>query len=211
MPLNILIADDHAVVRYGVSLLIKEIRPAANIFLACDYVSLINVLKKDKVDLVVCDINMPGCNGFHVMTDIRKIQKDIKILVFSAYPETLYAPRYLQAGANGYLHKETESEAIQNAVVSVLETGTYISDAVKESLARKAVQPNERSLENPLEILSDREVEVARLIMQGQGLLEISNALDLHIATVSTYKKRIYEKMNISNLPELIAVCKNYF
>jgi len=210
MPLNFLIADDHAVVRHGVSLILREVLPAAVIFQAYDYDTLVSTLKKNPVDLVICDINMPGCDGFHVIDDLRSIQPDVKILIFSAYREDLYAPRYLQAGANGYLHKDGDNEQIRKAVLTVLQDGRYMSDAVKEKLLHKALSAHKQRSDNPLDLLSQREMEVARLLLKGMGLLEISNILKLHIATVSTYKKRIHEKLQVSSLPELIAVFRNH-
>ncbi len=210
MSLHILIADDHAVVRHGISLLLQEMMPSVNVTQAWDYDTLMSGLGQQKMDLVVCDINMPGCDSFHVIDDMRTIQQDVRILIFSAYREDLYAPRYMQAGANGFLHKDSENEQIRNAIAIVLNNGKYISEAVKERLINKALSTNRHTAENPLDLLSQREMEVARLLLQGLGLLEISNTLNLHIATVSTYKKRIYEKVQITNLPELIAVFKNH-
>lgn len=210
MSLHILIADDHAVVRHGISLLLQEMMPSVKVTQAWDYDTLMSGLGQKKMDLVVCDINMPGCDSFHVIDDMRTIQQEVKILIFSAYREDLYAPRYMQAGANGFLHKDSENEQIRKAITTVLNNGKYISEAVKERLINKALSTNRRTAETPLDLLSQREMEVARLLLQGLGLLEISNTLHLHIATVSTYKKRIYEKMQIANLPELIAVFKNH-
>lgn len=210
MPLNILIADDHAVVRHGVSLLLKEALPAITVFQAWDHDTLTGALRREKMDLVVCDINMPGCDGFHVIGDMRSIQKDVKVLIFSAYREDLYAPRYLQAGANGFLHKDGDNEQIRKAVLTVLQDGRYMSDAVKERLLHKAIHTHKQPSENPLDLLSQREMEVARQLLKGHGLLEISNMLGLHIATVSTYKKRIYEKVQVTSLPELIAIFRNH-
>lgn len=210
MSFSILIADDHAVVRHGISLLLQEVMPTVEVAQAWDYDSLMEALDRKRMDLVICDINMPGCDSFHVIDDMRTIQADVKILIFSAYREDLYAPRYMQAGADGFLHKDSENDQIWKAITTVLNNGKYISEAIKERLINKALSTNRQTSENPLELLSQREMEVARLLLQGLGLLEISNTLKLHIATVSTYKKRIYEKVQISNLPELIAVFKNH-
>lgn len=189
--------------------MLKEMKIPARIFYAANYHSLMDVISQHPIDLAICDINMPGCDNFRVIEDIRKIRPDIKILIFSAYREDLYAPRYLQAGANGYLQKDCSNEEIREAITATLEKGRYISPTITEVLIKKAFQQQEQK-ENPLELLSDREMEVAKLLLQGQGLLEIANLLKLHIATVSTYKKRIYEKINVSNLPDLITIFRNY-
>ncbi len=210
MPFNILVADDHAVVRHGISLLLQEMMPSIRVIQAWDHDTLMEGLRLGPVDLVICDINMPGCDSFHVVSDMREIQRDVKILIFSAYREDLYATRYIQAGANGFLHKDSENEEIRRAISMVLNNGKYISEAVKERLINKALSVNKQAGDNPLDSLSQREMEVARLLLQGLGLLEISNTLNLHIATVSTYKKRIYEKVQVTNLPELIAIFRNH-
>jgi len=188
--------------------LIRESLPQATIFQASDYDTLIAALKKQAMDLVLYDINMPGCNSFEVVEEMKELQPSIRILVFSAYPEEVYGRRYLQAGVNGYLHKDSDSHELQRAVAEVLETGKYKSPAMQAQLQ----QGNRRKEKtgNVLENLSDREIEVARLLLQGNGLLEISNVLNIHVATVSTYKRRIYEKLNITSLPDLIAVFRNY-
>jgi DNA-binding NarL/FixJ family response regulator len=210
MPFNILIADDHAVVRHGISLLLQEMMPSIRVIHAWDHDTLMQGIRQGPVDLVICDINMPGCDSFHVVNDMRSVQRDVKILIFSAYREDLYATRYIQAGANGFLHKDSENDEIRRAISMVLNNGKYISEAVKERLINKALSASRPAGDNPLDALSQREMEVARLLLQGLGLLEISNTLNLHIATVSTYKKRIYEKIQVSNLPELIAVFRNH-
>ena len=210
MSLNILIADDHAVVRHGVSLLIQETRTAVTLFQAYDYDTLMEALISNRMDLVICDINMPGCDSHHIIEEMRDIQSGLKILIFSAYREDLYAARYLHAGANGYLQKDSGQEVIQQAIATVLDSGRYMSDAIREKLLHKTFTNSKQAGDNPLALLSGREMEVARLLLQGMGLLEISNTLKLHIATVSTYKKRIYEKVQISNLPELITIFKNH-
>jgi DNA-binding NarL/FixJ family response regulator len=208
MSIKILLADDHAVVRHGISLIIKDFLPASEIIHAHDFPFLLEQLKVHEADLVICDINMPGCDSFHIISAIRDIQPDIKILIFSAYPEDLYATRYIQEGANGYLHKDADTETIKSAITTVLKKGRFISDHLLE----KYLQGDGLATKggNPLKSLSNREMEVALLMTQGLGLLEMSNALKLHISTVSTYKTRVFEKLNISNIPELLVVFKNY-
>jgi DNA-binding NarL/FixJ family response regulator len=208
MSVKILLADDHAVVRHGISLIIKDFLPDAEIIHAHDFPFLLEQLKVHEAALAICDINMPGCDSFHIISAIRDIQPDIKILIFSAYPEDLYATRYIQEGANGYLHKDADTETIKNAITTVLKKGRFISDHLLEKYLQSDGLANKDG--NPLKNLSNREMEVALLLTQGLGLLEMSNALNLHISTVSTYKTRVFEKLNISNIPELLVVFKNY-
>lgn len=208
MSIKILLADDHAVVRHGISLIIKDFLPGAEIIHAHDFPFLLEQLKVHEGELVICDVNMPGCDSFHIISMIRNIRPDIKILIFSAYPEDLYATRYIQEGANGYLHKDADTETIKNAITTVLRKGRFISDHLLEKYLQNNGHTKKES--NPLKSLSNREMEVAVLLTQGLGLLEMSNALNLHISTVSTYKIRVFEKLNISNIPELLVVFKHY-
>jgi two-component system invasion response regulator UvrY len=208
MPIKILLADDHAVVRHGISLIIKDFLPDAEIIHAHDFPFLLEQLKVHEAELVVCDVNMPGCDSFQIISAIRDIQPDIKILIFSAYPEDLYAGRYIQEGANGYLHKDADTETIKIAITTVLRKGRFISDQLLEKYLQGDNTINKDG--NPLKNLSNREMEVAVLLTQGLGLLEMSNALNLHISTVSTYKTRVFEKLSISNIPELLVVFKHY-
>jgi DNA-binding NarL/FixJ family response regulator len=208
MSIKILLADDHAVVRHGISLIIKDFLPGTEIIHAHDFLFLLEQLKVHEAELVICDVNMPGCDSFQIISAIRDVQPDIKILIFSAYPEDLYASRYIQEGANGYLHKDADTETIKMAITMVLQKGRFISDQLLESFLQNDSARSKGG--NPLKSLSNREMEVAVLLTQGLGLLEMSNTLNLHISTVSTYKTRVFEKLNISNIPELLVVFKHY-
>lgn len=207
MSIRIILADDHAVVRHGVSLIIREFLPAAEILHAIDFPSLLELLKVQDADLIVCDVNMPGSDSFHIIEAIRNIRADIKVLIFSAYSEDLYAMRYLQEGANGYLHKDAGTDTIKAAIHAVLTEGIFRSPYMMD-IQQQYAGTGKNS--NPLKSLSNREMEVAVLLTQGLGLLEMSNSLHLHISTVSTYKTRVFEKLNISNIPELLTVFKHY-
>ena len=127
--------------------------------------------------------------------------------MFSAYDESRYALRYIHAGANGFLNKYSKDEEIINAVKSMLETGKYISDVVKEIIIENALLKNPV---NPLEKLSDREIEVAELLVNGDGNLEISNKLKIQMTTVSTFKTRIFDKLGINNVVKLVEILRVY-
>ncbi len=202
-PKHILIADDHDVVRYGVMLLIKELLPWAEISQAGSFPDALTVVETKKIDLVVLDINIPGGNNIQMLEALDKKQKGIKVLIFSAYDENLYALRYLQAGAKGYLYKQNSNQDVKLALQSVLSGGTYMSKAVKDSLINNLLNKNPED-QNPIEILSNRELEVAQMLIFGHGITEISVALNLQMSTVSTYKNRIFEKLNVENIVQLI-------
>lgn len=211
MSVHILIADDHAIVRQGILLMIKELMLPATVIQAQDYPELIAALHSaPKIDLLLCDINMPGGDSFKISETAKAIHPNIKTLIFSAYSEDLYALRYIQSGANGFLHKDASEEEIKHAIISVLQTGKYVSRHLSESVitqlfSNDAIVPN-----NPLALLSNREMEVAGLLVKGLGLLEISNQLNIRVSTISTYKTRLYEKLKITNIAELISIYNTY-
>ena len=199
---HILIADDHGVVRYGMMLLLKDLMPWAKISQIGSFNEAIDFIKKAKIDLLILDINLPGGNNIQMLESLNAIQKGIKVLMFSAYEESLYATRYLQAGAKGYLHKQTSNNEIKKAIATVFSGGIYMSDNVKDLMLNKML--NHEEDQSPLDILSNREFEVAQLLIYGHGITDISTLLKLKISTVSTYKNRIFEKLNVVNIVQLI-------
>ncbi|WP_031288355.1 response regulator transcription factor [Sphingobacterium sp. IITKGP-BTPF85] len=204
---KILIADDHSIVRLGASVIIKETMPSCIITQAQDYSEVLTLLEKEDFDLLLLDINMPGGNNIRVVKEILEIQPSIKILVFSSYDESLYALRYIEAGAAGFVNKSTAMAELSNAILTIKERGKYMSDELKDLYVKKLTQTKAKiNTMNPLSRLSNREVDVAKYLMQGLGIIEVSTSLDLSPSTVSTYKSRIFEKLNVSNIPELIEI-----
>ncbi len=206
---KILITDDHAIVRVGSSMIIKNFLANVTIHHAESFNEMMQKLDIEKYDLLILDINMPGGNNFQMIENVRQKQSDIKILMFSAYDEQLYATRYLKAGVNGYLHKNSSEIEFQTAVNTILNNRQYMSPMIKEHLVNNVIN-KVKSSENPLGDLSNREIEVARFLIQGLGLLEITKELNLSMSTVSTYKNRIFEKLAVSNIAELIEKFRLY-
>ncbi|MFD2597669.1 response regulator [Sphingobacterium corticis] len=206
---EILIADDHSIVRLGASVIISDLIEKANIIQAETYDEVYTYIKKQSFDLLLLDINMPGGNNIRVIREILQLQPDLKILVFSSYDENLYALRYIEEGACGYLNKNTAMEDLRVAIQSVQERGKYMSDAVRELHIQKLIS-NKAEVEktNPLNKLSNREMDVAKHLIDGLGILEVSNKLSLSSSTVSTYKSRVFEKLHVANIPELIELFK---
>lgn len=206
---NILIADDHGIVRLGLSLMIKKLRPQASIDEVDNYQKVLETIKKNAYDLIILDINMPN-GSFQETLEIIKIKcPKTKVMVFSSQDENLYAIRYLKMGADGFLHKLAPEEDIKKALEKMLYKGSYVSEEVKDAMVFNTLNRN-IPLDNPLEILSDREIEIAEQLMKGTPLKDISNELNLHSSTVSTYKTRIFKKLDIQSVPELIDVFKLY-
>jgi DNA-binding NarL/FixJ family response regulator len=203
-----LIADDHGVVRQGVSLVVKELFSNAVIHTAGSFKDTLKVVNEAKIDLLILDINFPDGNSINIIPEIKAIQPDIKILIFTAYDESIYAMRYLNAGVSGYLNKGCTEDEIRQAVKSMVATGKYVTQSIKDRILDSYIS---KTPINPLEKLSIREVEVARLFIKGYGNLEISELLQIKKTTVSTFKNRVFEKLEIDNLASLIELFQLYF
>lgn len=206
---NILIADDHTIVRLGVLLVVKSMFLNAHISEAETLEQVIAHLEEKPYDLLILDINIPGGNNLQMINAVRLRRPGIKILIFSGYEEQLFALNYIQAGADGYLVKYSSEEVIKTALKTVMNNEKYISAAVKEQLLSKWQQPKPVA-DNPLISLSGREREVLNLLVKGSSVAKIAETLHLQLTTVSTYKTRIFEKMGTSNLVELIDKVKLY-
>ena len=202
-----LITDDHSIVRQGISLLVNELFLNAKICQSGNFKDTFNVLKETKIDLLVLDINFPDGTSLNIIKEVKNIQPDIKILIFSAYDEAIYALRYLNAGASGYLNKGSSEEEMKQALISMILSGKYLTQNVKDKILDSYIS---KTPINPLEQLSNREVEVAGLLIKGYGNLEISELLQIKKTTVSTFKNRIFEKLEIDNLAALIEVSRLY-
>lgn len=205
---SFLIADDHSVVRNGVSLIIKELFLNAAIYKAGNFKEIFNVLKEVKIDLLVLDVNFPEGNSISILSEIKTIQPDIKIMIFSVYDENIYAMRYLNAGASGYVNKEISEDEIKYAINTIMSSGRYITQNIKDRILDFYIS---KKPVNPLDLLSNREIEVAQLLIKGYGNLEILELLNIKKTTVSTYKNRIFEKLEINNLADLIKFFQLYY
>lgn len=201
MKYKILIVDDHLVVKAGVSIILKNEIPNLEISYDCNYSETLQKIKVDQFDLIILDINIPGGKNTEMISEIRHFLSNVKILMFSAHEEEFYALRYIHAGADGYLNKLSGEDKIVEAVRSIMDYGKYLTDEIIDKLNNSQV--NNEPI-NPFDKLSNREIEIAKLLVRGDGNLEISNNLGIQMSTVSTYKNRIFEKLKINNLVELI-------
>ncbi len=200
---NVLIAEDHAVVRIGTKMLLKRFRPEATVVGVDNFTDVINSLKEQSFDLIILDINMPGGNNLKMIETIRVYQPGIYILVFSSYDEQMYALPYLQAGADGYLSKESPEEEFESALEKVESDRKYLSPSLQENTISNFLANGKKTVD-PITALSKREMDVANLLVKGYGTAEIGNMLDLQLSTVSTFKSRIFNKLDVKNIVELI-------
>lgn len=204
---SFLITDDHSIVRQGISMLINELFLSPKIYKSGNFKDTFKILNETKIDLLILDINFPEGNSINIIKDIKTIQPEIKILIFTAYNEDIYALRYLNSGASGYLNKGSSEEEMKQALTSMILSGKYLTQNVKDRILDSYIT---KSPINPIEQLSNRELEVARMLIKGLGNLEISDLLNIKKTTVSTFKNRIFEKLEIDNLAALIELFRLY-
>lgn len=160
-----------------------------------------------QIEIVVIDAIFPDGNSLNIISDIRSLKPDIKILVFSGVDESTQSIKYINAGANGFLSKLSEESEIKEAILKIHQTGKYISSITQDILIDSL---QNRSSINPLQKLTERELEIAELYAKGYGNLEIANNLNVKQNTISTIKKRIFDKLHIENVVDLADLIKNY-
>jgi DNA-binding NarL/FixJ family response regulator len=199
--LNILIADDHPIMRDGLRQILSA---SGDIVIAAEVGSGDEVLAKLKqadFDVLVLDLSMPGISGIELIKRVMIEKPKQHILILSMHKEELYAVRTLKAGASGYLCKDSASGQLIPAIRKVAAGGRFVSPEVAESLALE-VSPQHHNL--PHTQFSDREFQIFRMIAAGRSITEIADSLMLSVKTVSTYKTRILEKLHLSNAAGLI-------
>jgi two-component system, NarL family, invasion response regulator UvrY len=199
--MRILIADDHAIVRRGLRDILLDEYPSAVIAEAPDAEELLKKIFQDNWDLVISDLNMPGRSGLDALKQIKQAFPKLPVLIMSIYSEDQYAVRAFRAGASGYFNKNSIHEELFKAIESVRNGKKYITASVAEKLAEAIPLEGDKT---PHQLLSDREFEVFKLLATGKTVSEIANQLSLSSNTVSTYRARILEKMNLNSNNALI-------
>ncbi|KLT63983.1 hypothetical protein AB669_19050 [Pedobacter sp. BMA] len=194
-----LIADDHEIIRRGLKSLISDFWAGVQLLQASTLEQALIETEKSP-NLIIIDVNLPGGNNLKVIDQLKLVQPNAKILVFSSLNENIYAVPYLKSGASGYLTKNAEESEIVTAITTILAGSRYSSRNVKENMFN-SILGNDG--DNPFTKLSSRELEVAELLTKGIGVLEISNQLSLQMGTVSTYKLRLFQKLKIKSIIEL--------
>jgi two-component system invasion response regulator UvrY len=198
--MKILITDDHAVLRRGLKQIIEDGFGKIQFGDAANASEAIAQVGKEHWDLVVLDITMPGRSGLDALKEIKALKPNMRVLVLSVHSEDQFAVRVLKAGASGFLNKDSAPEELVKAVRKVLAGGRYVSASLAEKLAGTL---DKKGSEFPHQQLSDREFQVLRMIGSGKTVSEIAVELSLSVKTVSTYRTRILEKMNLSTNAEL--------
>ena len=202
--IKIVIIDDHPLMRKGLAMSLEseaDIRVAAQASSAEDG---LGIIEAEDPDLVVVDISLPGMSGIELVKQVQAIRPEMKTLVVSRHDEALYAERAIRAGAKGYVMKLEAPDVMIKAVRRVMNGGIYVSEKVNERLLMGMVSGNELLSQSPLDVLSDRELEVFELTGKGFGTREIAERLHLSVKTVESYRARIKTKLNLSNAAELM-------
>ncbi len=197
--IEILLVDDHAVVRRGVRHLLARAFPEALFGEAASAQEALEMVSKKAWSLVLLDISMPGPSGLDIIPALREAWPLMPLLVLSTYAEEQFALRALRAGASGYITKDSLDEELVRAVKKVLEGGRYLSGNLAERLAGVLAGVEQA----PIERLSDREFQVMRLLAGGAGLKEIAAQLGLSVNTISTFRRRLLRKMGMKTNAEL--------
>lgn len=202
--IKILIADDHPIIRRGLRQIIQDEKDMKVVSEAASSNEVIDALKEQQIDVLLLDISMPGKSGLDLLVDLKNQYSDLPILVISALPEEAYAKRVIKMGALGYIHKESAPELLVPAIRRVLMGKIYVSSKLAEILASDIFGKDEAILH---EQLSEREFEVLVLIAKAKTISDIADLLHLSVTTISTYRSRILQKMNLKNNSELIQYC----
>jgi DNA-binding NarL/FixJ family response regulator len=199
--IHVLIADDHAIVRQG----LKQILSATDDMIvageAGDGADALHLAREKQWDVFLLDVSMPNRNGIDTLKQIKKEYPRLPVLILSMHPEEQYAVRALRAGASGYLTKQSAPEQLVTAIRQVAKGRKYVSPAVAQQLAEAISDDSDKS---PHERITDREYQVLKLIASGNTLTQIAEELNLGVATVSTYRARLLEKMGLRSTAELI-------
>ena len=198
---RILLVDDHAVVRRGVRDILTESLGKVTFGEAAKPSEAIEQLQTSDWDVVVLDISLPGRGGLDALREIKRLRPTVPVLVLSMHAEDHYALRALRAGAAGYVNKDSAAEDLAGAVRKVLAGGTHVSPTLAETLAKSLRIDSSRPAH---ERLSDRELEVLRALAAGKTVKEIGVDLALSEKTVSTYRTRLLEKMQMRTNAEVI-------
>lgn len=199
---SVIICDDHPIVREGLKLLIQGFGKYEVLADVESGEALMKRLKRGTADIVILDVSLPGSSGLEVLKSLKALYGRVKVLILSMYPEDQFALRMIKAGASGYLHKDSSPEILQEALDKIATGEEYLSNSLAKILL--GVVNGKSIAQASHELLSDREFQVFLYIGEGLSLSNIGVKLNLSVKTISTYKSRIYEKMNMENTSEIV-------
>ena len=206
---NILIVDDHPMIRLAIENRLAHYFHSCTLHTAATFDEASDILAAQRMDLVLLDLSIPGGLGIGMIDKLRSLQSNVRILIFSGRDEMGNAPVYMAGGANGYLHKNAPLSEFECAVDTVLSDRKYIKKEVQQKIIDSFVN-NTSELNNPIELLTTREKQVLSQLVIGKWTKQIAHDLQLKISTVSTHKARILEKIQVKNVIELLKKIEPY-
>lgn len=201
---NILLVDDHPLMRKGLALTLDAETDLRVVGQAEDAEAALQMVDELEPDIVIVDISLPGMSGLELIKHLTAVNPDIKTLVVSRHDEVLYAERSIRAGAKGYIMKLVAGDVIVKAVRRILNGGIYVSEEINERLLMGMAAGRSSLSESPLELLSDRELEVFESIGRGLATREIAERLHLSVKTIESYRARIKTKLNLQTASEVM-------
>jgi DNA-binding NarL/FixJ family response regulator len=201
---RVLLVDDHPIVRQGLALLIDREADLAVCGEADGAHSAFHAITTLRPDIVVLDISLNGPDGLDVLKEIRMKTSSLPVLILSMHDESIYAERAMRAGANGYIMKQEATEKVLVAVRRILQGEVYLSDRLTNTMLQQYVRGTSPAKKSPLVNLTDRELEVFRLIGEGHGTRQIADELHLSVKTIESYQAHIKEKLALRNARELV-------
>jgi len=198
--IRVVIADDHQIVRAGLSQFLSDQNDIEVVAEAASGDELLALIRRENFDVVLLDIAMPDKNGIDCLRIIRQIKPELRVLILSGYPESHYAVNLLRSGASGFISKNAPPEELIRAIRVVSRGRRYLSETAADLVSTELNNPSEKKLH---ETLSEREFQIFRKLATGQSPTEIANELNLSVKTVSTYRVRVLEKMNLKTNADL--------
>ncbi|PIP80664.1 MAG: two-component system response regulator UvrY [Gammaproteobacteria bacterium CG22_combo_CG10-13_8_21_14_all_40_8] len=205
--INILIVDDHDLVRFGVQRLLSDI-PGIEVVAEADCgETAISLMRKISPDLVLLDANMPGIGGLETARRMIRYAPDVKIIILSAHAEHPLPSKFLDIGVKGYITKSADIKEMERAIRHVNSGQMYLAGEIAQSIAMRSLK---NSHENPFEQLSEREIQVMQMLTRGMKVPEISDVLCLSPKTVNSYRYRLFEKLSVNGDVELTHLALRY-
>jgi two-component system invasion response regulator UvrY len=195
--LKILTIDDHEVVRRGIKEMFTE--ENATFGEACSGAEALTLVRKQQWDIAVLDISLGGRSGLEVLAEIKQLRPRMPVLILSMHAEEQYAVRAFRAGASGYINKTSSGEELRGAILKIIAGGQYVGSTLAEKMVLQLSQPGEV----PHQSLSNRELEVLCLLASGKTVKEVAAELSLSDKTISTYRRRLLDKMDMKTNAEL--------
>ncbi|QNK76328.1 response regulator [Winogradskyella undariae] len=205
--INILIVDNHPIVRTGLEIFLNSKPDLKVIGSLSSGIEIFEFVRRNNVDIIISEIDLPELNGITALRAIKKENKDVKVLMFSHQPEEIYAISTIKAGASGYLNKDVDIKTIEASIRKINNGEISLSEKMDKHFR---YEDTRKSRSRMFKKLSTREVEVLKLLSIGRKNKEIAEELDINEKTVSTYKSRLFKKLNVTNIVDLIHQAKHH-